>query len=146
MAHSSLGRSRERPGFSALNHYNHIWISNDVIRNARLQKGLTQHQACEGIIEPETYSRFESGKSHLRWEKQKLLLERLGQSSARVQFIVDSPHPKVLVTAKNILTDIQLGRLNMANEKYIELSCWLTKSSVNYKFNQLVTDQLDSMF
>lgn len=125
---------------------NHIWISNDVIRNARLQKGFTQHQACEGIIEPETYSRFESGKSRLRWEKQKLLLERLGQSSARVQFIVDSPHPKVLVTAKNILTDIQLGRLNMANEKYIELSCWLTKSSVNDKFNQLVTDQLDSMF
>ena len=107
---------------------------------------MTQHQACEGIIEPETYSRFESGKSRLRWEKQKLLLERLGQSSARVQFIVDSPHPKVLVTAKNILTDIQLGRLNMANEKYIELSCWLTKSSVNDKFNQLVTDQLDSMF
>ena len=35
---------------------NHIWISNDVIRNARLQKGLTQHQACEGIIEPETLS------------------------------------------------------------------------------------------
>lgn len=125
---------------------NHIWISNDVIRNARLQKGFTQHQACEGIIEPETYSRFESGKSRLRWEKQKLLLERLGQSSARVQFIVDSPHPKVLVTAKNILTDIQLGRLNMANEKYIELSCWLTKSSVNDKFNQLVTNQLDSMF
>ena len=125
---------------------NHIWISNDVIRNARLQKGLTQHQACEGIIEPETYSRFESGKSRLRWEKQKLLLERLGQSSARVQFIVDSPHPKVLVTAKNILTDIQLGRLNMANEKYIELSCWLTESSVNDKFNQLVTGQLDSMF
>lgn len=48
--------------------------------------------------------------------------------------------------SQNILTDIQLGRLNMANEKYIELSCWLTKSSVNDKFNQLVTDQLDSMF
>ena len=31
-------------------------------------------------------------------------------------------------------------------EKYIELSCWLTESSVNDKFNQLVTGQLDSMF
>ena len=96
---------------------NHIWISNDVIRNARLQKGLTQHQACEGIIEPETYSRFESGKSRLRWEKQKLLLERLGQSSARVQFIVDSPHPKVLVTAKKYFDRYSIGPTKYGKRK-----------------------------
>ncbi len=124
---------------------NNIWVSNDVIRNTRLKKGITQYLLCEGIIEPETYSRFEGGRSRLRWEKQKLLLKRLDQPSARVQLIVDSPHPKVLMTSKNILTDIQLGRLNMANEKYIELNCWLAESSVNNKFNQLVTDQLDSL-
>lgn len=124
---------------------NNILVSNDVIRNTRLTKGFTQYQLCEGIIEPETYSRFESERSRLRWEKQKLILKRLDQPSSRVQLIVDSPHPKVLMTSKNILTDIQLGRLNMANEKYIELNCWLTESSVNNKFNQLVTDQLDSL-
>ena len=39
-----------------------------------------------------------------------------------------------------------MRKIGFSNEKYIELSCWLTESSVNDKFNQLVTDQLDSMF
>lgn len=50
----------------------------EVIRQRRMELGLTQEQLCEGICEPMTISRFENGKQTPSRNRIKAILQRLG--------------------------------------------------------------------
>ncbi len=50
----------------------------EVIRQRRLELGLTQEELCQGICEPMTISRFENGKQTPSRNRIKALLQRLG--------------------------------------------------------------------
>jgi len=50
----------------------------EVIRQRRLELGLTQEELCEGICEPMTISRFENGKQTPARNRIKAILQRLG--------------------------------------------------------------------
>lgn len=50
----------------------------EVIRQRRLELGLTQEELCEGICEPMTISRFENGRQTPSRNRIKALLQRLG--------------------------------------------------------------------
>ena len=50
----------------------------EVIRQRRLELGLTQEELCEGICEPMTISRFENGKQTPARNRIMAILQRLG--------------------------------------------------------------------
>ena len=50
----------------------------EVIRQRRMELGLTQEQLCEGICEPMTISRFENGKQTPSRNRIIAILQRLG--------------------------------------------------------------------
>lgn len=50
----------------------------EVIRQRRLELGLTQEELCEGICEPMTISRFENGKQTPSRNRISAILQRLG--------------------------------------------------------------------
>lgn len=50
----------------------------EVIRQRRLELGLTQEELCEGICEPMTISRFENGRQTPSRNRIKAILQRLG--------------------------------------------------------------------
>lgn len=50
----------------------------EIIRQRRLELGLTQEVLCEGICEPVTISRFENGRQTPSRNRVKALLQRLG--------------------------------------------------------------------
>lgn len=50
----------------------------EIIRQRRLELGLTQEALCEGICEPITISRFENGRQTPSRNRVKALLQRLG--------------------------------------------------------------------
>ena len=50
----------------------------EVIRQRRLELGLTQEELCEGICEPMTISRFENGRPTPSRNRINALLQRLG--------------------------------------------------------------------
>lgn len=50
----------------------------EVIRQRRLELGLTQEELCEGICEPMTISRFENGKQTPSRNRIRAILQRLG--------------------------------------------------------------------
>ena len=50
----------------------------EVIRQRRLELGLTQEELCEGICEPMTISRFENGRQTPSRNRIKALMQRLG--------------------------------------------------------------------
>lgn len=49
-----------------------------MIKNRRIQLGLTQEELCEGICEPATLSRIESGRNDPSRSRLTVLLQRLG--------------------------------------------------------------------
>ena len=64
-------------GLFVLTTFENARIADEIIRIRRKNHKLTQVKLSEGILEPESYSRFECGKRNLRWSKKKKLLENL---------------------------------------------------------------------
>ena len=55
----------------------------EIIKQRRLELGLTQEELCEGICEPPTMSRIEKGHQTPTHSKLKALLSRLGLPSEK---------------------------------------------------------------
>ena len=71
-------------GLFVLTTFENARIADEIIRIRRKEQNRTQTKLSEGILEPESYSRFECGKRKLRWKKKKKLLERLGERGNKV--------------------------------------------------------------
>ena len=60
----------------------------ELIRQRRLELGLKQCELCEGICEPVTMSRLESGKQTPGSNKLRMLMQRLGLPEERYYALV----------------------------------------------------------
>ena len=60
----------------------------EVIRQRRMELGLTQEELCEGIYEPPTMSRIETGRQTPSRTKLNVLLQRLGLQDEWYNYII----------------------------------------------------------
>lgn len=76
----------------------------EVIRQRRLELGLTQEELCEGICEPMTISRFENGRQTPSRNRIKALLQRLGLPDDRFYGLLSSKELEISDLEKEIVS------------------------------------------
>lgn len=76
----------------------------EVIRQRRLELGLTQEELCEGICEPMTISRFENGKQTPSRNRIKALLQRLGIPDDRFYGLLSTKELQISALEKDIVS------------------------------------------
>ena len=86
----------------------------EIIRQKRTDLGLKQCQLCEGICEPTTMSRIESGKQMPGLNTLKNLLQRLGLSDERYYALVSKNEMQIAdlqteIVSANVFKDSQRG-------------------------------------
>ena len=74
----------------------------DVIRQRRLELGLTQEELCEGICEPMTISRFENGRQTPSRNRIRALLQRLGLPDDRFYGLLNAKELEISNLEKEI--------------------------------------------
>lgn len=74
----------------------------DVIRQRRLELGLTQEELCEGICEPMTISRFENGRQTPSRNRIRALLQRLGLPDDRFYGLLNAKELEISNLKKEI--------------------------------------------
>ena len=79
----------------------------DVIRQRRLELGLTQEELCEGICEPMTISRFENGRQTPSRNRIRALLQRLGLPDDRFYGLLNAKELEISNLEKEI-TSLQV--------------------------------------
>lgn len=83
----------------------------DVIRQRRLELGLTQEELCEGICEPMTISRFENGRQTPSRNRIKALLQRLGLPDDRFFGLLSAKEMQISNIEKEITScHVRFGR------------------------------------
>lgn len=86
----------------------------EIIQQKRTELGLKQCQLCEGICEPTTMSRIESGKQMPGLNTLKNLLQRLGLSDERYYALVSKNEMQIAdlqteIVSANVFKDPQRG-------------------------------------
>lgn len=76
----------------------------EVIRQRRLELGLTQEALCEGICEPMTISRFENGRQTPSRNRVKALLQRLGLPDDRFFGLLSAKELEISNLEKEIIS------------------------------------------
>ena len=110
-------------------------IADEIIRIRRKEQNLTQTKLSEGILEPESYSRFECGRRKLRWKKKKKLLERLGERGNKVTLLLESDDPDVVEEYQRIQDSVYKNQYDLAKSKIGQLEDKLDeKSKINRQF------------
>lgn len=83
----------------------------EVIRQRRLELGLTQEELCEGICEPMTISRFENGKQTPSRNRIKAILQRLGLPDDRFYGLLSAKELEISHLEKEIVScHVRFGR------------------------------------
>ena len=134
-------------GLFVLTTFENARIADEIIRIRRKEQNLTQAKLSEGILEPESYSRFECGKRKLRWAKKKKLLERLGERGNKVTLLLESDDPDVVEEYQRIQDCSYRKKYDLVNAKLYRLESMLDKKSkINRQFLMYVKDNLDILF
>ena len=86
----------------------------ELIRQRRLELGLKQCELCEGICEPVTMSRLESGKQTPGSNKLRMLMQRLGRPEERYYALVSKNELRISelqteIVSSNVLRDSLRG-------------------------------------
>lgn len=76
----------------------------EVIRQRRLELGLTQEQLCEGICEPVTISRMENGKQTPSRSRVMALLQRLGLPDDRYYALLNKKELELDALQKEVVS------------------------------------------
>lgn len=92
-------------------------LASEAVKRGRVSLGMTQKQLSEGIVEPETLSRFERGKLKLRWKTVKKLLEKLGMRSQKAWLLIESDRPKTIMRYWKIGTYVGAWQTGAAVEQ-----------------------------
>ena len=122
-------------GLFALTTFENARIADEIIQIRRKEQNLTQTKLSEGILEPESYSRFECGKRKLRWKKKKKLLERLGERGNKVTLLLESDDPDVVEEYQRIQDSVYKNQYDLAKSKIGQLEDKLDeKSKINRQF------------
>ena len=108
-------------------------LVSEIICQRRKYKCMTQAQLSEGIVEPETLSRFEREKISMRWKKLSLILERLGLPQEKEQLLLETDGYEALEMYQEINNHIFKFQTELAKEKLYILDNKLDKSSIKNK-------------
>ena len=134
-------------GLFALTTFENARIADEIIRIRRKEQNLTQTKLSEGILEPESYSRFECGKRKLRWKKKKKLLERLGERGNKVTLLLESDDPDVVEEYQRIQDSSYREKYDLLKEKIYDLKEKLDKTSkINRQFILHMQNNIDVRF
>lgn len=134
-------------GLFALTTFENARIADEIIRIRRKEQNLTQTKLSEGILEPESYSRFECGKRKLRWKKKKKLLERLGERGNKVTLLLESDDPDVVEEYQRIQDSSYREKHDLLKEKIYDLKGKLDKTSkINRQFILHMQNNIDVRF
>lgn len=134
-------------GLFVLTTFENARIADEIIRIRRKEKNLTQTKLSEGILEPESYSRFECGKRKLRWKKKKKLLERLGERGNKVTLLLESDDPDVVEEYQRIQDSSYREKYDLLKEKIYDLKGKLDKTSkINRQFILHMQNNIDVRF
>lgn len=134
-------------GLFVLTTFENARIADEIIRIRRKEQNLTQTKLSEGILEPESYSRFECGKRKLRWAKKKKLLERLGERGNKVTLLLESDDPDVVEEYQRIQDSSYREKYDLLKEKIYDLKGKLDKTSkINRQFILHMQNNIDVRF
>lgn len=134
-------------GLFVLTTFENARIADEIIRIRRKEQNLTQTKLSEGILEPESYSRFECGKRKLRWKKKKKLLERLGERGNKVTLLLESDDPDVVEEYQRIQDSSYRKKYDLLREKIYDLKGKLDKTSkINRQFILHMQNNIDVRF
>lgn len=134
-------------GLFVLTAFENARIADEIIRIRRKEQNLTQTKLSEGILEPESYSRFECGKRKLRWKKKKRLLERLGERGNKVSLLLESTDPDVVEEYQRIQDSSYREKYDLLKEKIYDLKGQLDKTSkINRQFILHMQNNIDVRF
>lgn len=134
-------------GLFALTTFENARIADEIIRIRRKEQNLTQTKLSEGILESESYSRFECGKRKLRWKKKKKLLERLGERGNKVTLLLESDDPDVVEEYQRIQDSSYREKYDLLKEKIYDLKGKLDKTSkINRQFILHMQNNIDVRF
>lgn len=134
-------------GLFVLTAFENARIADEIIRIRRKEQNLTQTKLSEGILEPESYSRFECGKRKLRWKKKKRLLERLGERGNKVSLLLESTDPDVVEEYQRIQDSSYREKYDLLKEKIYDLKRQLDKTSkINRQFILHMQNNIDVRF
>ena len=134
-------------GLFALTTFENARIADEIIRIRRKEQNLTQTKLSEGILEPESYSRFECGKRKLCWKKKKKLLERLGERGNKVTLLLESDDPDVVEEYQRIQDSSYREKYDLLKEKIYDLKGKLDKTSkINRQFILHMQNNIDVRF
>lgn len=134
-------------GLFALTTFENARIADEIIQIRRKEQNLTQTKLSEGILEPESYSRFECGKRKLRWKKKKKLLERLGERGNKVSLLLESTDPDVVEEYQRIFDGSYRKKYELIKEQVYCLKEILDiKSKTNRQFLIHMQNDIDIDF
>ena len=134
-------------GLFVLTTFENARIADEIIRIRRKEQNLIQTKLSEGILEPESYSRFECGKRKLRWKKKKKLLERLGERGNKVTLLLESDDPDVVEEYQRIQDSSYREKYDLLKEKIYDLKGKLDKTSkINRQFILHMQNNIDVRF
>lgn len=134
-------------GLFVLTTFENARIADEIIRIRRKEQNLTQTKLSEGILEPESYSRFECGKRKLRWKKKKKLLERLGERGNKVSLLLESTDPDVVEEYQRIFDGSYRKKYELIKEQVYCLKEILDiKSKTNRQFFIHMQNDIDIDF
>lgn len=130
-------------GLFALTTFENARIADEIIRIRRKEQNLTQTKLSEGILEPESYSRFECGKRKLRWKKKKKLLERLGERGNKVTLLLESDDPDLVEEYQRIMDCLYKKKYDQVKLMVYQLEERLCKKSkINRQFLKYIKNGL----
>ena len=134
-------------GLFVLTTFENARIADEIIKIRRKEQNLTQTKLSEGILEPESYSRFERGKRRVRWAKKKKLLERLGERGNKVTLLLESDDPDVVEEYQRIQDSSYREKYDLLKEKIYDLKGKLDKTSkINRQFILHMQNNIDVRF
>lgn len=134
-------------GLFVLTTFENARIADEIIRIRRKEQNLTQTKLSEGILEPESYYRFECGKRKLRWKKKKKLLERLGERGNKVSLLLESTDPDVVEEYQRIFDGSYRKKYELIKEQVYCLKEILDiKSKTNRQFLIHMQNDIDIDF
>ena len=130
-------------GLFVLTTFENARIADEIIRIRRKEQKLTQAKLSEGILEPESYSRFECGKRKVRWAKKKKLLERLGERGNKVSLLLESTDPDVVEEYQRIMDCLYKKKYDQVKLMVYQLEERLCKKSkINRQFLKYIKSDL----
>ncbi len=115
-----------------------LYRSDILIKELRIQKGLTQKQLCEGICTQEELSRIERGKRRPTYTVLSQLLQRMGEDPDKYYTDIITTEDKEIIDIKSRLTNLSREKTEQADKDIEEI---LNNLENNKKFKNGVNRQ-----